>query len=41
MFSWCFENDTMNNFMNQNWQPVFDGLIPGYELHFGNKFKEK
>ncbi|CAO1381475.1 unnamed protein product [Diamesa hyperborea] len=32
--------DTMNNFMNQNWQPVFEGLIPGYELHFGNKFRE-
>lgn len=31
--------DTMNNFMNNNWEVVFQGLIPGYELKFGEKFK--
>lgn len=31
--------ETMNNFMNNNWEPVFNGLIPGYEEQFGEKFK--
>lgn len=30
---------TMNDFMNSNWEPVFYGLIPGYEEKFGEKFK--
>jgi len=30
---------TMNKFMNDNWNIVFDGLIPGYEEKFGEKFK--
>lgn len=31
--------ETMNTFMNNNWEVVFHGLIPGYELKFGEKFK--
>lgn len=31
--------ETMNNFMNSNWEPVFYGMIPGYEDEFGKKFK--
>jgi Haemolymph juvenile hormone binding protein (JHBP) len=31
---------TMNKFMNDNWQLVFDGLISGYEINFGKKFKD-
>lgn len=31
---------TMNKFMNDNWQAVFEALIPGYELDFGNKFRK-
>lgn len=31
---------TMNKFMNDNWQDVFDGIIPGYEAKFGEKFKK-
>lgn len=31
---------TMLRFMNENWQPVFDGIIPGYEEKFGEKFKD-
>ena len=31
--------ETMNNFMNSNWEPVFYGIIPGYEEKFGEKFK--
>lgn len=31
--------DTMNRFMNDNWDPVFYGIIPGYEDNFGEKFK--
>jgi hypothetical protein len=31
---------TMNKFMNDNWEPVFAGIIPGYEDHFGKKFKD-
>lgn len=30
---------TMNKFMNDNWEPVFHGIIPGYEDNFGEKFK--
>lgn len=30
--------NTMNRFMNDNWQLVFDGLISGYEMNFGEKF---
>lgn len=32
--------ETMNKFMNDNWEPVFFGLIPGYEEKFGEKFKK-
>lgn len=31
---------TMNRFMNDNWEPVFGGIIPGYEENFGNRFKD-
>jgi hypothetical protein len=31
---------TLINFMNENWQPVFDGIIPGYEQRFGEKFRD-
>lgn len=31
--------ETMNRFMNDNWEPVFYGIIPGYEEKFGEKFK--
>lgn len=31
--------ETMNKFMNDNWEPVFLGIIPGYEDKFGEKFK--
>lgn len=31
---------TMNKFMNDNWEPVFYGIIPGYEEKFGEKFKD-
>lgn len=31
--------ETMNKFMNANWDIVFTGLIPGYEEKFGEKFK--
>ncbi|CRK92156.1 CLUMA_CG005698, isoform A [Clunio marinus] len=31
--------DTINNFMNSNWEPVFFGIIPDYEKSFGEKFK--
>lgn len=30
--------DTMNQFMNQNWKAVFNGLIPEYAKFFGSKF---
>lgn len=32
--------ETMNRFMNENWEPVFYGLIPGYEENFGEKFRK-
>lgn len=32
-------SDTMNRFMNENWEAVFNGIIPGYEDAFGKKFK--
>ena len=31
-------SDAMNKFMNDNWEPVFAGMIPGYEVEFGKKF---
>lgn len=31
--------DTMNLFINQNWQIVFDGFIPEYAKFFGSEFK--
>ncbi|KAG5683805.1 hypothetical protein PVAND_013069 [Polypedilum vanderplanki] len=31
---------TMNNLLNDNWEIVFESLIPGYEKNFGDKFKE-
>lgn len=31
---------TMNRFMNDNWQPVFSGMIPGYEENFGKRFRD-
>lgn len=31
---------TMNRFMNDNWEPVFNGIIPGYEENFGKRFKD-
>ena len=46
--SFSFENlfngdknlgETMNRFMNQNWKPVFNGLVPEFEKFFGEKFK--
>lgn len=33
-------SSTLMRFLNENWQPVFEGLIPGYEENFGNKFKD-
>lgn len=32
-------SSTMNKFMNDNWEPVFAGMIPGYEEVFGEKFR--
>lgn len=32
-------SDTINTFMNENWQVVYDTLFPGYEASFGDKFK--
>lgn len=32
--------ETMNRFMNNNWEPVFYGLIPDYEEKFGDKFRK-
>lgn len=31
-------SNSMNQFMNDNWEPVFNGMIPGYEEQFGKKF---
>lgn len=31
--------ETMLRFMNDNWEPVFNGMIPGYEEKFGDKFR--
>lgn len=31
-------SNAMNDFMNTNWEPVFHGMIPGYEEQFGRKF---
>lgn len=31
---------TMNQFMNENWKAVFNGLAPDYEKFFGAKFKD-
>lgn len=31
-------SNAMNQFMNDNWEPVFDGIIPGFEKEFGKKF---
>lgn len=31
--------ENMNRFMNQNWKPVFQNIIPEYEKFFGEKFK--
>jgi Haemolymph juvenile hormone binding protein (JHBP) len=31
--------ETMIRFMNENWEPVFYGLIPPYEDKFGEKFR--
>lgn len=32
--------DTMNKFLNDNWEIVFQELIPGYEETFGILFKD-
>lgn len=32
--------ETMNRFLNNNWELVFSGLIPGYEEKFGEKFRK-
>lgn len=32
--------ETMNKFMNDNWEIVFSNLIPGYEERFGDKFRD-
>lgn len=32
--------ETMNQFMNENWKAVFNGLVPEYARFFGAKFKD-
>jgi hypothetical protein len=34
-------SDTINHFMNENWQLVIDNLIPGYEKSLGLVFKDE
>jgi len=32
-------SQTLNNFMNENWELVANQMLPGYEKHFGELFK--
>lgn len=34
-------SDTINNFMNENWELVVENLLPGYEKSLGVTFKDE
>lgn len=33
-------SSTLSRFLNENWKPVFDGIIAGYADSFGGKFRD-